>query len=84
ELADQVFLFKRTIREAALKHDIYATFMAKPMQGQPGSAMHIHQSVVNIETGKNIFSNADGSASKEFFHFIGGMQKFVPSAMAML
>ncbi|MBB4234877.1 glutamine synthetase family protein [Rhizobium esperanzae] len=84
ELADQVFLFKRTIREAALKHDIYATFMAKPMQGQPGSAMHIHQSVVNIETGRNVFSNADGSASKEFFHFIGGMQKFVPSAMAML
>jgi hypothetical protein len=33
ELADQVFLFKRTIREAAMKHDMYATFMAKPMQG---------------------------------------------------
>jgi glutamine synthetase len=32
-LADQVFLMKRTIREAALKHDMYATFMAKPMQG---------------------------------------------------
>jgi glutamine synthetase len=84
ELADQVFMFKRTIREAALKHNIYATFMAKPMQGQPGSAMHIHQSVVNIETGKNVFSNPDGSASKEFFHFIGGMQKYVPSALAML
>ena len=47
ELADQVFLFKRTIREAALKHETYATFMAKPMQGQPGSAMHIHQSVID-------------------------------------
>src|SRR5690606_36094770 len=74
ELADQVFLFKRTIREAALKHGIYATFMAKPMQGQAGSAMHIHQSVVDIATGKNVFSNPDGSASREFFHFIGGMQ----------
>ena len=84
ELADQVFLFKRTIREAALKHGIYATFMAKPMQGQPGSAMHIHQSVVNQETGKNIFSNPDGSASREFFHFIGGLQKYVPSSMVML
>jgi glutamine synthetase len=30
ELADQVFLFKRTVRQAALKHDMYATFMAKP------------------------------------------------------
>lgn len=84
ELADQVFMFKRTIREAALKHGIYATFMAKPMQGQAGSAMHIHQSVVEIETGKNVFSNADGSASKEFFQFIGGMQKYVPKSLVMM
>jgi glutamine synthetase len=56
ELADQVFLFKRTIREAAIKHDMYATFMAKPMQQYAGSAMHIHQSVVDAKSGKNIFS----------------------------
>ena len=31
-----------------------------------------------VATGRNIFSNADGSPSKEFFNFIGGMQKFVP------
>jgi glutamine synthetase len=84
ELADQVFMFKRTIREAALKHGIYATFMAKPMQGQSGSAMHIHQSVLDIKTGKNIFSNPDGSASKEFFSFIGGMQTYVPKALVMM
>jgi glutamine synthetase len=84
ELADQVFMFKRTIREAALKHGIYATFMAKPMQGQPGSAMHIHQSVVEIDGGKNIFSNADGSPSKAFYNFIGGMQKYVPHALIMM
>jgi len=84
ELADQVFLFKRTIREAALKHGIYATFMAKPMQGQPGSAMHIHQSVIEIDSGRNIFSNKDGSASKEFFSFVGGMQGYVPNALVML
>ena len=84
ELADQVFMFKRTIREAALKHGIYATFMAKPMQGQAGSAMHIHQSVVEIDTGKNVFSNPDGSASKEFFHFIGGMQAYVPNTLVMM
>ena len=35
-LADQVFLFKRTIREAALRHDMYATFMAKPHENEPG------------------------------------------------
>lgn len=84
ELADQVFLFKRTIREAALKHDMYATFMAKPIQGQPGSAMHIHQSIVDIKTGNNIFTNPDNSESKAFYHFIGGLQKHMANALVML
>jgi glutamine synthetase len=83
-LADQVFLFKRTIREAAVRHDMYATFMAKPIADEPGSAMHIHQSVVDLETGENIFSNADGGPTREFFHFIGGQQKFLPNVMCML
>ncbi len=83
ELADQVFMFKRTIREAALKHDTYATFMAKPIQGQPGSAMHIHQSIVHKKTGSNVFTNPDGSESDAFGWFIGGMQKHVPSALVM-
>jgi len=83
ELADQVFLFKRTIREAALKHETYATFMAKPIQGQPGSAMHIHQSVVDTKTGRNVFSSEDGSESEIFRNFLGGMQRHVPSALVM-
>ncbi|TWH00597.1 glutamine synthetase [Mesorhizobium sp. J18] len=84
ELADQVFLFKRTIREAALKHDTYATFMAKPIQGQPGSAMHIHQSVIDIKTGRNVFSDAEGRETDTFRHFIGGMQRHIPNALVML
>jgi len=83
ELADQVFMFKRTLREAALKHGIYATFMAKPIQGQPGSAMHIHQSIVDRKTGQNHFTAADGSETDAFGYFIGGMQKHVPSALVM-
>jgi glutamine synthetase len=83
ELADQVFMFKRTIREAALKHEMYATFMAKPIQGQPGSAMHIHQSVLDGTTGKNIFTGADGAETDGFRHFIGGMQRHVPNALVM-
>ncbi|MDC7704924.1 glutamine synthetase family protein [Vogesella indigofera] len=80
QLADQVFLFKRTVREVAIRNNMYATFMAKPMQGQPGSAMHIHQSVVDAD-GNNIFSNADGSPSDAFLHFIGGLQTYLPAAM---
>ena len=50
DLADQAFLFKRTAREAALRHKMYATFMAKPHAKEPGSAMHIHQSIVDTKT----------------------------------
>jgi len=83
-LADQVFQFKRTIREAALRHDMYATFMAKPMTHEPGSAMHIHQSVVDIETGANIFSDAAGDPTPEFFAFIGGSQKYLPAVTCIM
>ncbi len=81
-LADQVFLFKRTVREVAIRNGMYATFMAKPMQGQPGSAMHLHQSVVNKADGRNIFSLADGQPSDAFYHFIGGLQTYLPAAMS--
>ncbi|WP_028310763.1 glutamine synthetase family protein [Derxia gummosa] len=84
ELADKVFYFKRTLREAALRHKMYATFMAKPMANEPGSAMHIHQSVVNAETGRNIFSTEAGEPSEAFRHYIGGLQKYLPAAMAFL
>ena len=39
DMADQVFVFKRTVRETAQRHNMYATFMAKPMQKEPGSAL---------------------------------------------
>jgi glutamine synthetase len=84
ELADQVFLFKRAVRETAYRHNIFATFMAKPMEDEPGSAMHIHQSIVSAESGENIFSAADGSATPLFFHHIAGMQKYLPMVMPML
>ncbi len=81
ELSDQVFLFKRVVREAAFRHKMYATFMAKPMEGEPGSAMHVHQSIIHKDSGQNAFSNEDGSPSELFFHFIAGLQKYLPATM---
>jgi len=83
DLADQAFMFKRTAREAALRHKMYATFMAKPHAKEPGSAMHIHQSVVEAGTGRNIFSNKDGTPSQLFFSHIAGLQKYLPAATAI-
>ena len=82
-LADQAFLFKRTAREAALRHKMYATFMAKPHAKEPGSAMHIHQSVVDRQTRANIFGNADGTPSALFFSHIAGLQRYLPAAMSL-
>jgi glutamine synthetase len=84
KLADEVFYFKRLIREAALRHDCFATFMAKPIENEPGSAMHIHHSIVDMETGNNVFSGPQGGETDLFFHFIGGLQKYLPAAIAIM
>lgn len=84
KLADEVFYFKRLIREAALRHDCFATFMAKPIEDEPGSAMHIHHSIIDIETGLNVFSGPQGGETDLFFHFIGGLQKYLPAAIAIM
>ena len=83
-LADEVFFFKRLIREAALRHDCFATFMAKPIEGEPGSAMHLHTSVVDTKTGKNIFADKKLGETDAFLHFIAGMQNHLPGAIALL
>lgn len=80
-LADEVFLFKRALREIALSNGVYATFMAKPMRNEPGSSMHIHQSLVDAKTGNNAFANKDGKYSPLFFNYLGGLQKYGPNGL---
>lgn len=78
-LADQVFLFKRTVKEAAIAYEMHATFLAQPVSGEAGSALHIHQSIVD-ENGSNIFSD-EGGPSDLFMSYIGGLQKYMPEAL---
>ena len=84
KLADQSFLFKRTVREAGLRHQVYATFMAKPMQDEPGSSMHLHQSIFSEKTGKNLFAQQNGKDTRLFHHHIAGLQKHLPSVMPLV
>lgn len=85
ELADQVFLFKRTLRQAALKHGIYATFMAKPMEREPGSSMHLHQSVYGVADGRNLFAGeVAGAYAPLFLAHIAGLQRYLPAAMPLM
>ncbi|GIZ13813.1 glutamine synthetase [Pseudomonas sp. NCCP-436] len=73
-LADQTFLFKHLLREVGLKHGLSVVCMAKPLAHTPGSSMHIHQSVVEQGSGRNIFSDEKGEATPAFYHFLGGLQ----------
>ena len=82
QLSDQVLLFKRTVKEAAILHGMYATFLARPLSEEAGSALHIHQSVVDKD-GNNIFSLEDGEASNYFGWYIGGLQKYMPHALLL-
>ncbi len=55
--ADNVMLSKLVIKEIALQAGVHATFMPKPIYGENGSGMHVHQSLV--ADGRNLFYNAN-------------------------
>jgi glutamine synthetase len=57
--------------------------MAKPIEGEPGSAMHVHHSVLDAK-GNNIFTGPQGGETDAFFHFIGGLQEHMPSVIAII
>ena len=71
------------MREIAFKEGMYATFMAKPMASEPGSATHIHQSILNKSDKRNIFASEKGKYSDQFFNYIGGLQKYTPYVMSL-
>lgn len=73
-LADQTLLFKHLLKEVALKHGLIVVCMAKPLARTPGSSMHIHQSLVEVASGRNVFSDEQGLPTETFHHFIGGLQ----------
>lgn len=81
KIADQAFYFKRLVKQAAIRHGVYATFLAKPYPEDFGSAMHIHQSVIGINDGKNIFADDNGKDTDVFHSYIGGLQKYIPALM---
>jgi len=56
--ADSAILFKCALKAIAQKYDLHATFMPKPIQGQNGSGMHIHQSLTDLKTGQNLFCDS--------------------------
>lgn len=60
-MADNVMTYRLVVKEIAQQFGVYATFMPKPIFGENGSGMHIHQSLFKGD--KNSFFNADDEYS---------------------
>jgi glutamine synthetase len=81
-MADNVMIYKYIVKNVARKRGMTATFMPKPLFGDNGSGMHVHQS---IWKGKQPIFAGDGYAgSSEVMRFyIGGLLKHAPALCAI-
>ena len=81
--ADNLATFRFIVRNAALAHELHATFMPKPIFGQNGSGMHTHQSL--FKGGENVFFDAEGEyqISDAMRHYIGGLKKHARALAAI-
>lgn len=82
KMADQVMLYKYIIKNVAYENGYTVTFMPKPLFGDNGSGMHVHQSLWNGDT--NLFFDANGYAllSDIARWYIGGLLAHAPAILA--
>lgn len=71
--ADDIESFRFAVRSISKRFGLHATFMPMPLQGQPGSGMHLD--ITLYKKGKNIFASEDGKLSEEALAFMGGVLK---------
>ncbi len=72
-MADAAMTYRLIVKEVALRHGVYATFMPKPLFSENGSGMHVHQSLFKGE--ENAFFDADDPLylSEVARHYIAGL-----------
>ncbi len=77
-MADKTMTYRVAVKEVARQHGAYATFMPKPVFGQNGSGMHVHQSL--FKGGKNAFYDAgdEYNLSDIAKHYIAGLMNHAP------
>jgi len=81
-MADQTMMYKYIVKNVCDQHGYTATFMPKPLFGDNGSGMHVHQSLWKGD--QNLFYSADGYGliSETARHYIGGLIKHAPALLA--
>ncbi|CAM3367636.1 type I glutamate--ammonia ligase [Brevibacillus invocatus] len=81
--ADNLLLFKYIVRNVAAKHGKTATFMPKPIVGDNGSGMHVHQSLFDGDTPLFFEKGAYANLSETALHYIGGILHHAPALIAL-
>ncbi|KMZ44380.1 MULTISPECIES: type I glutamate--ammonia ligase [Bacillales] len=81
--ADNLLLFKYIVRNVAAKHGKTATFMPKPIVGDNGSGMHVHQSLFNGDTPLFYEQGGYANLSETALHYIGGILHHAPALIAL-
>lgn len=59
-IADELMTAKYVLKAIAAQHGLYATFLPKPFYGVNGSGLHIHQQLISLKTGENVFVDEQG------------------------
>jgi glutamine synthetase len=83
-MADAIVTFRLAVKEVARELGVYATFMPKPLDRLPGSGMHLHISLVDLETERNVFyTEGDQALSDTGSHFLAGVLEHAPELTAV-
>ncbi len=83
EMARNITFYRKLAKEIAKQHDSYLTFMPKPIYGENGNGMHVHQSLFKGE--HNAFFDPDDEhhLSKISKHYIAGILRHAPEIAAI-
>jgi len=86
QAADDTVTFKYAVRAVAQSHGLHASFIPKPYFGLNGSGMHVHQALFDVETGDNLFYDAEAPyhLSRVARHFIAGQLEHARGMCAVL
>jgi len=84
KMADNVITYRVTVKEIARMHGVYATFMPKPIFGENGSGMHVHQSLFKGEKNAFFDAKAEGGLSDTAKRFVSGQLKHAKEMIPVL
>jgi glutamine synthetase len=83
KMADTTMTYRMVVKEIARQNGIYATFMPKPIFGENGSGMHVHQSLFKGDTNAFYDKDAKYHLSDTARQYIAGILKHAPEITAV-